>query len=359
MLGGSVYLNRAQHSDNLQYIQDLARKGYQGVFTSLHIPEEDASQYLDLLTDIGQVCKNYHLGLAVDISGNALEKIGLSLTNVKELKALGVSCIRPDYGINDQVIAQLSHHIDIALNASTLTQDNINQLRQAGANFKRMEAWHNYYPRPETGLSSQYFRQKNRFLKEVGLKVMAFIPGNSNLRGPLFQGLPTLEKHRQTNPLAALLELKHEFQVDKIYIADPGLTDFSQQQIQTYLQNDTFLLRAQASKLQLSLPWPGLQHNRQDPGAYAIRSQEARDFYKDIPIAAENILARQRGSVTVDNDLYQRYKGELQLVRRDLPADKKVNVLGQIIPEDRDLLDWILPGQAFEIQWIGGSEHES
>ena len=37
-----------------------------------------------------------------------------------------------------------------------------------------------------------------------------------------------------------------------------------------------------------------------------------------------------RGSITLDNDGYGRYSGEVQLVRSDLPADSRVNVVGQV-----------------------------
>ncbi len=359
MLGCSVYLNRNQQDYNLQYLAKLAKLGFQGVFTSLHIPEEDASQYLDLLQKIGQQCQRYHLSLAVDVSGQALEKLGLNILDLAQLKRLGISCIRPDYGIDEVTIAQLSQQMEVALNASTLTEQNLISLKEAGANFQQMEAWHNYYPRPETGLSTEYFRQKNDFLKAAGLKVMAFVPGNLNHRGPLHQGLPTLESHRPLNPFAAFLELVQGYYLDKIYVADPGLTDFSLSQFQHYFKDQTILLRGQKLGGDANMDWPGRQHNRQDPGAYAIRSQEARHFYQGIEIEPQHTIDRPRGAVTVDNRRYQRYQGEVQIVRRDLPADAKVNVLGYIHPDDCAVLDWIEPGQAFEIQWIGGGCYES
>ena len=49
---------------------------------------------------------------------------------------------------------------------------------------------------------------------------MAFIPGDGEKRGPLYEGLPTLEKHRNMRPLEAYLELVQECDVDKVLIGD-------------------------------------------------------------------------------------------------------------------------------------------
>ncbi len=47
---------------------------------------------------------------------------------------------------------------------------------------------------------------------------MAFIPGDGEKRGPLCEGLPTLEKHRNMRPLEAYLELVQDCDVDKVLI---------------------------------------------------------------------------------------------------------------------------------------------
>ncbi|NWN95854.1 MAG: DUF871 family protein, partial [Bacillus sp. (in: Bacteria)] len=52
---------------------------------------------------------------------------------------------------------------------------------------------------------------------------------------------------------------------------------------------------------------------------------------------------------TLDNNLYARYKGELQITKRNLPADAKVNVIGQIAGRDLPLLDFIGSGTQFKM----------
>lgn len=49
----------------------------------------------------------------------------------------------------------------------------------------------------------------------------------------------------------------------------------------------------------------------------------------------------------MDNRLYGRYSGEIQLVRQDLPADGRVNVIGRVAPRYQLLMDCIQRGSRF------------
>ena len=60
---------------------------------------------------------------------------------------------------------------------------------------------------------------------------MAFIPGDAEKRGPLYEGLPTLEKHRNMRPLEAYLELVQDCGVDKVLIGDISASLKSMQEV--------------------------------------------------------------------------------------------------------------------------------
>ena len=102
--------------------------------------------------------KKNKLELMVDISGEALERAGFSLEDLTPLKAIGVTGLRMDYHISNQQIADWSHQLKISLNASTITPKDIDELKEAEADFSQIEAWHNYYPRPETGLDKEWYQ---------------------------------------------------------------------------------------------------------------------------------------------------------------------------------------------------------
>lgn len=353
MFGFSVFLHDGVTERMLFYMKRMVESGFKGIFTSIHIPEDDDSKYYAGLQKLGSFAREHQVDLVVDISGSALEKIGISFSDLSPLREVGITGIRIDYGISMELVAQASREIKIALNASTISPENLDALKQYRANFANMEAWHNYYPRPETGLGKKAFAQQNLRLKEAGFRVMAFVPGDGEKRGPLFEGLPTLEKHRHARPLAAALELLAECQVDKVFIGDPSITDESMEQFAYLMERGGLLLHASPASDSFEGRSPILtdEHsNRMDAARDVIRSQEAR-LLKQLPIAPHNTVERPLGSVTVDNEDYGRYAGELQITLKDLPKDERVNVLGRVRKSDRPLLAYCKPGQTFKIKW--------
>ena len=87
---------------------------------------------------------------------------------------------------------------------------------------------------------------------------------------------------------------------------------------------------------------------RPDSPRWMVRFQESRAYAKaGPPVEPSCCEARRRGTVTMDNRLYGRYSGEIQLIREDLPADEKVNVIGHIAPRYELLMDCIQRGSRF------------
>lgn len=237
MFGFSVFMNEDLDQVKADYISKMAKMGFTGIFTSMHIPEDDIALYKQRLTDLGKLAKRNQLDLMVDVSGTALEKAGFDLQDLTALTEIGVTGLRMDYHISNEQIARWSKQLTISLNASTLTQEDLTELAFHQADFSQIEAWHNYYPRPETGLDEDWFIKKNTWLRQQGLTVQAFVPGDEKYRGPLYQGLPTLEAHRYQHPLASALSLRKMF-VDKVYIGDETITTKTQEQFLVYKTDD-------------------------------------------------------------------------------------------------------------------------
>ena len=85
---------------------------------------------------------------------------------------------------------------------------------------------------------------------------------------------------------------------------------------------------------------------RIDEARDAIRAQESRRLIGGA-IPPENTAARPRGAVTIDNEGYGRYMGELEILKTDLPADPRINVAARIRESDLFLVDYISPGRRF------------
>ncbi|GLO64949.1 DUF871 domain-containing protein [Oceanobacillus kimchii] len=356
MIGISVFLNDPNYEQWERYIYQMNTGGFKGIFTSLHIPEDDPNVYVERLQKLGELAKSYHMDLVADVSPKSLEYLGYSWENAYELIDWGVTGLRVDYGIDDSTIANLSKQMKIALNASTITEENITRIIRQGGNLANMEAWHNYYPRPETGLGLEDFNRKNQWLKTVGLKVMTFIPGEETLRAPLYERLPTLEKHRKTSTFSSFVEFDHNEWVDHIYVGDPGISETSKEQIQQYVHEKVFALRIDVlTKDEEIIKLLDTNHtNRMDAARDVIRSVESRSYASKgtSTIKPLGIDARSKGSITIDNSNYGRYQGELQITKVDLPKDKRVNVIGKIIEEDISILEYMEAGAKFTFLFL-------
>ncbi|EMR05423.1 hypothetical protein C772_02656 [Bhargavaea cecembensis DSE10] len=352
MLGISVYLNEPPAENQEAHIRKMRSAGFRGIFTSLHIPEDDPGQYADRLRALGQLAASNKMELTADISPASLGHLGLTFKTADRLLDWGVTGLRVDYGISEEETAALSHRMTVALNASTLTGESIRRLKECGLRLSAAEAWHNFYPRPETGLGWEDFTERNRWLRSEGLKVMEFVPGDGERRGPLYKGLPTLEAHRDRTSFSAYLDLLNSGCVDHIYIGDPSMSGHSLEQFNCHAEG-IFLLRAAPAFPDAQAALPGTGHtNRLDAARDVIRSAESRLYGNagDRPVEPANTAARPVGAVTIDNSRYGRYQGELQITKRDLPSDEKVNVVGRIIEDDLPILPHIRGGSAFRIR---------
>ncbi|KFN89262.1 DUF871 domain-containing protein [Tetragenococcus muriaticus] len=352
MLGFSVFLGEGLSAEKRCYIQRMKQMGFTRVFTSLHIPEDDPQKVIETLQQLKKLTQKLQVDLMADVSSTGLQRLAIDLNQPKaceQLKNLGITGVRMDYGMNNQTIAAVSRQMNVGLNASTLTKNDVAELNAYQADFSQMELWHNYYPRPETGLSKDYLQSINRTWKDLGFKVVAFVPGDENLRGPLYAGLPTLEKHRHCHPLAAAIDLLNNCSCDAVYIGDNGLSRKVQEQFSSYFEDRNMLLEVKSlagSYFSLAL---GKHTNRLDDAQDVIRSQEARKNNCQT-IEVENNYSRERGAVTVDNKKYLRYMGEVQITKRDLPADNKVNVIARVVKKDCELIEYIKPGHLFKLK---------
>ncbi|MGX6961753.1 DUF871 domain-containing protein [Vagococcus xieshaowenii] len=351
MLGFSIFFSEAIDSETENYIKKMKAAGFEGVFSSLHIPEDDTSTYKEKLQTLGNMLKKYQLNLMVDISTLGLKALGYDIQSkedIEAIKALGITGLRMDYGISFDVIAQLSQWITVSLNASTLTVEEVAYLKEQGANFSNLELWHNYYPRVETGLAMETFKQKNELFHHLGLKICAFVPGDHQLRGPLFEGLPTVEDHRYQAPLVSTVSLLDAGYVSDVYIGDPGIKEATMTQFFDYFKQQRVSLKVEVLDATHERLFIGTHTNRVDDARDVIRSQEAR--FKELPIIEPHkTLVRTKGSVTLDNEKYGRYKGELQLTKVDLPLDERVNVVARVIEEDQALIKVIKPGMSYRL----------
>ncbi|MED1603413.1 DUF871 domain-containing protein [Alkalihalophilus marmarensis] len=350
MRGFSVYLGQQTYPELKNYLVKMKEAGFQTVFTSLHIPEDDPTVYKEKLQQLAQLTSDLSLDLVADISPASLGHLGYSFEQADELIEWGISGLRIDYGIDSDIIVSLSQKMKIVLNASTLTAEAIQNLIKKGLVTQNVEAWHNYYPRPETGLDKEAFIQKNEQLRHYGIMMAAFVPGDAKRRGPLYKGLPTLEKHRDTSPFTAAIELWRLGKIDKVLIGDPDLSESTIHAFKRYDQGIlTFRTHLYPMNEEVKAIVNQTHTQRMDAARDVIRSQNARIYVQEnnINVLPERCHARPRGTITIDNGTNGRYEGELQVTKTTLAPHPGVNVVGNVILRDELLLDLLQPGEVF------------
>ncbi|ERJ11745.1 MupG family TIM beta-alpha barrel fold protein [Haloplasma contractile] len=345
MIGISVYIGLEEYpqKENEAYIRLAHRLGIRHIFTSAHIPEMHAS-YIDELKEILTLTTELNMYVSLDLSKEVSNRIDLNNYNVHTL--------RLDYGFSNGEIVELStcSTYNIELNASTLNEQRLISLIKMGLNIEQVSVSHNYYPKRYTGLDYKTFNQKNEYYKQHGLTIKAFIPSQFGKRGPIYEGLPTVERHRSLNLTIAIQELV-QANVDLIYFGDAYASE--QELIEAInLRTDVIAFQVKLADKISDLEYSIVKQrhvNRLDESQYFKRSSRYR--CTDQTIEPHNTTERKQYSVTIDNKHYKRYQGELQIIKKDLEADPKVNVVGTLLNCEY-LLDCLKPGMPFEFNIV-------
>lgn len=317
--------------------QACAQPGERMVFTSLHIPESEG------LHAYGAYLASLHrergLTFCGDVSPGTLAKLGIGIDDVGMLRDWGITTLRIDYGFDASQIRRIATTGDyaIAVNASTADVallDALDGLRVVG--------WHNYYPRPETGLTLDFYQAQNALFAARGCDVYGFLPGEVTFRGPLHAGLPMLESHRHRNAWRNYLELRRVSPQVRLVCAEGVIAD----------DHLRWIGHAEATG-EITVPLAGLDasveflrgrtwHLRVEDAAASFRVDGTREAR--TPSRLLNGDVRARGSVQMDLDGYGRYCGEIHLMRTDLPLTPLQVRVGEIAGAYVGMIDELRPG---------------
>ena len=345
--GISVYAGLdCDAAENLSLIETAAALGFKRLFTSAQIPEAaDDEKFFEDFTEILTTAVTHGLEIILDVNAE----------NFSQYDIDGIT-LRLDDGFDAALIAEISCSRKIMLNASTVTENFLSELVELGANFVNITALHNFYPHPNTGLDTYFFDNQNRILHEFGISVGAFVPSRDGKRRlPLREGLPTLEDCRNFSTdlsarfLAAL-------DTDFIIIGDGQPT---REELQTVAaaQIDEIIFRAQllSNDLVVAEILSRKFTRRADVAKSVIRAVEGRQYLREIGgtiPADETAIARSFGDVTIDNDNFGRYAGEVQIVQDVLPVDGRVNIVAHILDEEIFLTGYLKPRRKFSFKFV-------
>jgi len=315
-----------------------AAAGERMLFTSLHMVDvAELAAFGDVLRDAHEA---HGVTYCADVSPVALEHVVAGAEGWGWLAHRGITMLRLDYGFDPAEIGDVAQASGcrIAVNASTVDGAFLDAL--AGL---PLVGWHNFYPRPETGLTASYLQSQSRLFDERGLPVVAFIPGEREFRAPLHLGLPTLEEHRYRNAWRTYLQLRRLVPEAAVACAEGALADDHAEWIAEFEAAGTVTLPVvgldPAASVLLDRPW----HLRVEEAATAFRLDDSRGGIR--PSRIRNADRREQGSLQVDLDAYGRYRGEVHLMRTARPLDAGQARIGDIAAPYRGILDDLRPGQ--------------
>ena len=171
-IGVSVYPG-LDSCESLEKSVTLAIKEHvKHLFLSLHIPEADQTTFSEDLEYVLSLSRKNHINVIADMTPETKKLFGKKASCFHKA---GISILRLDDGFLPHEIADLSYDSDLALNASTLSYNDLDALCSAGCDFSRITGLHNFYPRPYTGLGPRDLYHKNELFHHYRITTGAFV----------------------------------------------------------------------------------------------------------------------------------------------------------------------------------------
>lgn len=317
--GISIYLS-TNIEMNSEYLLKAKEVNSSFVFTTINMPEENDELKKDI-SKVVNLCKKNKMKLIVDINANSK----------KYIKDYENVYYRIDDGLSNDEIIALAKNNYVVLNSTTLDEEDLKYFKLKGVDFSKLYSLHNYYPKVYTGVSLKFLKKRNEIYKKYGLKTMAFIPGDLK-RGPIFEGLPTVEEHRYMDILQASLELIAN-DTNVILLGDLNIKEENWERLK-YLLKGIVPLRINKNILKNRI-----FENRKDYSNYVVRNIK-RDIVLDTIVEIDKNI--EKGDILVTDEKGLRYKGDLEIALKNL---NKLNdgrrIVASVIDKDKGLLDYL------------------
>lgn len=354
-LGISLYPEHSTLEKDKAYISLAAAYGFKRIFTCMLSVHKEKEEILREFRELIDHAHTYDMEVILDVAPFVFDKLGISYDDLSFFKEMHADGIRLDEGFDSLKEALMSYNpqnLKVEINASLGSK----YLENIMSHYPKMDniiTCHNFYPQRYSGLSYEHFEKCSQHMKDLNLKVAAFVSSQAtDTYGPwrVNEGLCTLEEHRD---LPIDVQARHLFAtrlVDDVIIANAYATE---EELTSLAQIDsgklTFKIdyEVELNDTEAKILFEHPHFVRGDMSAYAARSTMPRITYAKESIPPKNTRDLKRGDIIILNDEYDRYKGELQIVLKDMPNDGRKNVIGHIPENETMLLGYIMPWKTF------------
>lgn len=355
-LGISVYPEHDTPEHIREYIDLASRYGFTRIFSCLlSVQDKSAEQIVEEFRDLNEYAHSRGMEVFLDVAPSVMKHLGADWNDLSIFKKMKADGIRLDEGFDGMKEAMMTCNpqgLKIEVNAS-FGNGYIDNIICHHPDVSHLTTCHNFYPQRYSGLSLKQFRLCNEGIKKHHLPIAAFIGINRDdafAARELSEGLCTVEDHRDLSLEAQARLLIAEGTIDDILIGNCYPTEeelASLSRLRPGILNLKPVLEKELQETERKILYEHPHFVRGDLSEYMARSTQPRITFADESIRPENCRALKRGDVVILNDDYGRYKGELQIVLKDMPADPRKNVIGHIPQEEHELLEALLPWRPF------------
>ena len=380
-LGVSLYPEQEKLEDIEKYLKMASHYGFTKVFTSMFSVDGSREEVIDYFKKLTALAHHYGMKVCGDCNTNFMKKMGADEKNLKVFKEMGIDNIRMDFPYHDERDALLINNAEgIGIEMSTGFIEGIEKAIENGADPERITVCHNFYPQKYSAPSLESIIQKNEYWKERNIPVAIFI--SSQEKGthgpwPVSDGLPTIEEHRL---LPIEVQLKHCLalkNVDEVIIVNAFASEAEMKAMNSVMKkayihipyNEELSMLADILphgditriplnihleegitdiEKEILLDYPA-HADMGDCMNYMLRDRWPRIFYRDNAIEPRKCDKKYftKGDVVIVNDNLKHYRGEIQIVLKDMKVDGQRNLLGRITEEEIMILDHIKANDAF------------
>ncbi|MGN7895578.1 DUF871 domain-containing protein [Bacillus sp. 22475] len=347
-LGISLYPEHSTKEKDMAYISAAARHGFSRIFTCLLSVNRPKEEIVSEFKEIINHAKDNNMEVILDVAPAVFDQLDISYSDLSFFAELGADGIRLDVGFDGLTEAKMTNNpygLKIELNVSNDIAYLENILSHQ-ANKSALIGCHNFYPQKFTGLPYDYFIRCSERFKKNGIRTAAFITLHAANIGPwdINDGLCTLEQHRN---LPIEVQAKHLWATGLIDDVIIGNAYASEEELEKLGNLNRYMLQLkvqfvdEATEVEKRATLQELHVRRGDITEYMVRSTEVRKKYKDYDFPVRKSVLQERGQVVIGNNSFGKYKGELQIILKEMPIDERKNIVGIIAEEELFLLDYV------------------
>jgi len=353
--GISVYPEHSTFEKDLAYIKMAAKYGFTRIFTCLLSVEAPPNIILEQFGSWIREADELGFTVGVDTNPEVFTYLNAKPDDLKVFADMGVKIIRLDGHFSDREDIALTHNpYGIAIEFNASSNISLDLMLERGADIHNMVTCHNFYPQKYTGLGWDRFMKFTNKYKDLGMAVAAFVSSNNQDTfgpWPVYDGLATCEIHRG---MPIDLQARHLLATGKIDDILIGNAFAAEEELQAMSRIDT-------SRITLCIEterdiWPEEERilysyshfDRGDASDILIRSIGREDFENvRIPERECTKTVLKPGDIVVVNDRLSHYRGEMQIIKKEVPLQPYWNYVGKVKDEERMLLGLLEPEYLF------------